>query len=110
MKPTLRAKIWIEVEGGVAFCHGKAAVLSAIRRKGSIRQAAKELKMSYRRAWSYVRELEVSLGEPILVTRVGGVEGGGARLTARARQLLDAYESAHQSVAAALDPAGGSVV
>ena len=110
MNSALRAKVWIEVEGGVAFCHGKAAVLASIRRNGSIRQAAKELKMSYRRAWRYVQDLEAGLGEPILETRVGGVEGGGARLTERAVQLLDTYERAHRSVASALETEGGSVV
>ena len=109
MKVKVRAKVWLEVEGH-PFCHGKADLLLAIKERGSIRQAARQLKMSYRRAWEYIRDLEAGLQFTVVDTQAGGAHGGGARLTLRGAALLDTYQTVHGQVSAAIVTHGGSVV
>lgn len=70
---------------------GKADLLEAIGRTGSISSAARELDMSYRRAWLLVDELSKLFKRPIVTTAAGGAHGGGAALTDFGRALVAAY-------------------
>ena len=102
MEVRVQAKIWLDINGDVAFCHGKARLLAAIRERGSIRQAARALGMSYRRAWEYLRDLERAMGTSVVATQVGGAGGGGAELTEAGTALLGRYEGAMRAVSGAL--------
>ena len=70
---------------------GKIALLEQIGRGGSLSQAARELGMSYRRAWQLLDSLNHAFREPVAVTAKGGRGGGGAKLTAFGRRLIRAY-------------------
>jgi molybdate transport system regulatory protein len=70
---------------------GKIALLEHIGRGGSLSQAARELDMSYRRAWQLLDSLNHCFREPVAVTATGGRRGGGATLTAFGRQLIRTY-------------------
>ncbi len=70
---------------------GKADLLDAIARTGSISSAARDLGMSYRRAWMLADELGRLFKKPILTTAAGGAHGGGAQLTEFGHALLAAY-------------------
>jgi molybdate transport system regulatory protein len=70
---------------------GKADLLEAIGRTGSISSAARDLGMSYRRAWLLVDETSKLFKRPILTTAAGGAHGGGAELTDFGRALIAAY-------------------
>jgi len=70
---------------------GKADLLEAIARTGSIRDAAAELEMSYMRAWSLVRLMNERFREPLVDAVRGGAERGGAKLTATGRSVLRLY-------------------
>lgn len=70
---------------------GKADLLEAIARTGSISSAARDLGMSYRRAWLLVDELGKLFKRPIVTTAAGGSHGGGAELTDFGRALIAAY-------------------
>ncbi|MGI5840230.1 MAG: winged helix-turn-helix domain-containing protein [bacterium] len=83
-------KIWLE-ENGHVFGDGLAALLESIAQHGSIYQAARHLKMSYRYAWGTVRKAEERLGYRLLTKHVGGEGGGGAELTLAGKELLDKY-------------------
>ena len=60
---------------------GKIELLEAIDRSGSLSQAARLLKMSYRRAWLLMADLNASFDQPVVDTTTGGAHGGGAVLT-----------------------------
>ncbi len=92
----LRYKIWIENNGGKAFGNGPQDILHRIERTGSLRQAAKEIKMSYSQAWNLIRLLEKRLGITLLKRIVGGKNGGGSELTDEARELMNRFEKFHQ--------------
>jgi molybdate transport system regulatory protein len=70
---------------------GKALVMEAVDREGSISAAGRSLGMSYRRIWLLVESLNTGWRERVIETRVGGGRSGGARLTAFGRDLLDTY-------------------
>ena len=70
---------------------GKIALLEGIERGGSLSQAARDLKMSYRRAWQLLESLNGGFVVPVAVTARGGRGGGGATLTAFGRRLIRAY-------------------
>lgn len=82
---------------------GKIALLEHIEASGSLSQAARDLGMSYRRAWLLLDDLNHALGEPVITTSVGGAGGGGAQVTGFGRKLIASYrdvEHASQDVAA----------
>jgi molybdate transport system regulatory protein len=96
---SIRSKIWIEDEsGGVVFGMGRVKILQAIHRNGSIHAAAKELGMSYRGVWGRIKATEERLGRPLLVRNIGGVAGGGSRLTPFAEELIRQFSDLHRSV------------
>ncbi len=70
---------------------GKADLLDAIARTGSIRAAAESLGMSYMRAWNLVRTMNAAFRSPLVEKERGGAEQGGARLTERGAHVLALY-------------------
>lgn len=87
----VRSKVWLEEDGALCFGAGKARILKAVEKTGSLSQAARRLGMSYRHAWSAIRAAEQRIGEPLLIRRRGGNERGGAELTDYAKDLLARY-------------------
>jgi molybdate transport system regulatory protein len=79
---------------------GKALVLDAIGRTGSISAAGRDLNMSYRRIWLLVDSLNHTWVEPVVETRVGG-KTGGAQLTAFGEQMLAQYRDIEARMVAA---------
>jgi molybdate transport system regulatory protein len=84
-------KIQIPYGKHVAFGPGKADLLEAISRHGSISAAAKSMGMSYKRAWELVSVMNSSFKQPVVITLVGGSHGGGATLTEFGSQVLHMY-------------------
>jgi len=89
----IKAKFWIENKGEVVLGGGKTALLLAVDRFGSIQRAADEFGMSYRHAWGAIRRIENRAGFKIVDTRLGGKEGGGARLTPKGKVFVDRVDS-----------------
>lgn len=70
---------------------GKIDLLEHIGTSGSLSQAARELGMSYRRAWQLLASLNACFRERAATTAKGGRGGGGAMLTPFGRELIRAY-------------------
>jgi molybdate transport system regulatory protein len=70
---------------------GKISLLETIERSGSLSQAAREVGMSYRRAWLLVDSMNAEFDTAVISATVGGSGGGGARLTSFGRELIEAY-------------------
>lgn len=93
MKFSVRPRIRIVSDDGtIVLGPGKADLLAAIARTGSIRAAAGELDMSYMRAWTLVRIMNGVFRSPLVEKVRGGSEKGGARLTERGARVLELYE------------------
>jgi molybdate transport system regulatory protein len=79
----------------------KVAVLEEIALTGSISATGRALRMSYRRTWELVEELNRSLGTLLVETITGGRGGGGAVLTKAGRAVLNSYRAIEMDAALA---------
>lgn len=86
----------------IAIGPGKADLLAAIERTGSISGAAKSLGMSYRRAWNLVDTMNRCFREPLVATATGGDQGGGAAITDFGRDVLKRFNAMQASADRAL--------
>jgi molybdate transport system regulatory protein len=77
---------------------GKIELLEGIARTGSLSQAAREMRMSYRRAWLLLDDLNHSFDSPVAQTSTGGSGGGGAVLTAFGALLVAGYRNLESSL------------
>lgn len=57
----------------------------------SIVAAAKEMKVSYRKAWGIIKKVEDQLGFPLVIKERGGADGGRTYLSEEGKELIDAY-------------------
>jgi molybdate transport system regulatory protein len=89
MRPKLR--VWIAFSDELKFGDGRASLLALIDQRGSLRQAAAELEMSYRAAWGYLSDLERAAGFRLLERVPGGGPRSGMRLTAQGKSLVARY-------------------
>ena len=94
----IRSKLWIEMDGKPVFGRGRRILLEAIDKHGSISQAAKEINISYRKAWGYIKAMEERLGIKLVERQTGGKNGGGATLTEEAREFLRKYEAMEKGI------------
>lgn len=99
----IKSKLWIEIDGEPVFGRGRRFLLQAIDKYGSINRAAKEINISYRKAWSYIKAMEERLGIKLVERYAGGKNGGGARLTEEAREFLRKYEALEEGIRKIVD-------
>jgi molybdate transport system regulatory protein len=110
------AELWIKVTipGVGQIGPGKINLLKMIREHESISGAARAMKMSYRRAWLLVAELNKLFARPLVATWAGGKSRGGASLTKLGEKLIESYDTVvEQSVRvnrAVLTEIGRSVI
>ena len=86
-----RLSIRIDLGSETALGPGKARLLELVDAKGSIRGAATAMGMSYRRAWLLLRDIEATMGAPVVSAETGGVKGGGTSLTKLGRAVVEQY-------------------
>lgn len=87
---------------GAAMGPGKAELVERIARRGSISAAAREMGMSYRRAWQLVESLNLSFREPVVSTAIGGSRGGGAQVTPYGAQVVSRFRAMEAKASAAI--------
>lgn len=88
LRPRIRV---VREDGTIVMGPGKADLLEAIARDGSIRAAAAELEMSYMRAWTLIRTMNAAFRAPLVEKVRGGSDQGGAKLTELGAQVLASY-------------------
>lgn len=90
----LETRFWISSDDGKkVFGKGPYMLLKKVKLLRSLNKAAKELNMSYSKAWLIIKRAEKALNCVLLDTKTGGKEGGGSCLTEKAELLLKAYET-----------------
>src|SRR5579875_3408970 len=90
---TVGVRLWMERSGESILGPGRLELLEAIDRCHSISAAARQLGMSYRRAWLLVDSINRAAGEVLVRRQTGGRAGGGAELTPRGRVAIAAYRA-----------------
>src|ERR1051325_5379421 len=90
-----RVKISLIFESGARIGPGKARLLESIRDTGSISAAARDMRMSYKRAWMLLDSMNQAFTEPLVRAAPGGAGGGGASLTEFGTEVLQRYRRIH---------------
>jgi molybdate transport system regulatory protein len=93
---TCRGHIWIDGNEGTFIGYGRVALLEKILECGSITQAAKLLKISYRHAWELIDSMNRQARKPFIETVTGGKGGGGTRLTKEGEQAIEYFWQFHR--------------
>ena len=101
-KQDLKPQIRILFRKAIAMGPGKADLLRAIDETGSISAAARQMEMSYRRAWLLVDTMNQAFKSPVVVTLTGGKAGGGATVTEFGKEVLQRYSAMEQKARASV--------
>lgn len=93
----LKVKLYIVDDKGEKFMGiGVLWLLERVESLGSLRAAAKDMTISYTKAYNMVKRLEATLGHEVLEMRRGGASHDGACLTAFGRRLCSLYRDFQQ--------------
>ena len=95
-----KLKVSIVFDSGARIGPGKARLLECIRDTGSISAAARDMRMSYKRAWLLLDSINRAFDQPLINAAPGGARGGGASLTEFGAEVLERYRRIHDSAAA----------
>jgi iron(III) transport system substrate-binding protein len=102
----IRPRLRVMVGRNIAIGPGMVALLELLQKTGSITQAAKEMDMSYMRAWTLIKTMNKCFKEPVVITTHGGAHGGGgAALTKTGEKILSLYKKMDASCLRAVGPA-----
>ena len=92
----LKYEIWLETLSNETVLNGEGfSLLQEIERSGSLSDAARNLAISYRKAWNIIRDVEKNLGFHLVEKSRGGAGGGRTNLSEEGRHLLMAYKNLH---------------
>src|SRR5579862_6914945 len=81
---------------------GKIQILESIREGGSISEAARGMRMSYRSAWLLVASMNAQFKKPVVNTTLGGRGGGSATLTPFGVEVIHRYRAMERATRRAI--------
>ena len=84
-------KLRIDFDDDRYIGHGRIELLELIGHHGSIAKAAKQMGMSYKRAWYLVDDFSAIFSEPLIERQHGGKGGGAAVLTPLGTEVVRQY-------------------
>ena len=88
----IKSRLWIEKDGKPFIGYGRIKLLKEVERTASISAAAKALKMSYKKAWNLLNDIENLAKQPVTVKNIGGKNGGGTEVTEYGKTLIQQFE------------------
>jgi len=92
----LNGSLWIECNGQRFFGPGPVELMEKINTTGSINKAAKQMQMSYKKAWEIINMLNTNATRPLVITKAGGTSGGGSTITDEAKAIITWYRQARE--------------
>lgn len=95
-------RVRISIGSATALGPGKVLLLETIAKHGSISAAARELGMSYRRAWTLVDTMNGCFTGDLVQTNTGGRGGGGASVTPLGLDVIERYHVMEAKAAASI--------
>lgn len=107
MPKQINSKMWISPSKDMRLGKGRVELLEHIHATGSISQAAKIMKMSYKAAWDSIKALNTH--ELIVEKQTGGKHGGGSKLTARGLEYIEVYKELESIQGYFLGSLGGRI-
>jgi|ERR1019366_2408280 molybdate transport system regulatory protein len=97
-KYSIRVRIWVDETNGPFLGIGRVWLLENIGQTGSITNAAKKMKMSYRQAWQLVEDMNKHAQTPLVEKLLGGKDGGGARLTDAGQRAIKTFYALEKKI------------
>lgn len=95
----LNYKVWLEnIDKQVIISERSLKLLKLIKETGSLKAAAEEFGISYRKAWGDLKESEERIGFALLEKTRGGQHGGKSELTDDGLNLVQAYEELYTDI------------
>lgn len=102
----MKMHIVIESDTGVPLLtHQHVELLMAVQSMGSITSGAKMVGLSYKHAWDTLSLINSRFAHSLTSTEIGGVEGGGTRVTEFGNTVIQHYWDAANKASAAALPA-----
>lgn len=95
MQYKLDGRIWITLGDEKLLGHGRVELLERIQKTGSIRQAALQMKMSYKQAWDLIKHMNAKFKSPVVTSQRGGKGGGSALVTQSGQDLINQFHQLH---------------
>lgn len=89
----IKSRIWIEIDGNMFLGEGRIQLLKSIEQTKSLSKSAKELNMSYKKAWNLIDAVNNKAKEPVVTKSTGGSGGGGTIVTPYGKQLIEAFDT-----------------
>lgn len=96
------AKLVLYKEGKF-FGPGVLELLQRVHLCHSLHKASKEMSMAYTKALRLVKTAESNLGFKLLNQKIGGISGGGSKLTMEAKKIIELYEAFDDELNASAD-------
>ncbi|MDA9160783.1 winged helix-turn-helix domain-containing protein [Crocinitomicaceae bacterium] len=93
----IKSKIWIESNGQILLGEGRVSLLKAIDETGSLNKAAKQLKMSYKKAWGLIDDVNSRAEKSVVTKNIGGKSGGGTVLTPYGKTLVQTFDEINEN-------------
>jgi molybdate transport system regulatory protein len=98
MQDALTVRFRVDIGRHCSIGIGKIELLEGIALTGSLSQAARRMRMSYRRAWLLLADLNKGFDRPVVHSSTGGRGGGGAVLTPLGVRLVAGYRKLEAKV------------
>ena len=99
----VNGSLWLESTNGRFFGPGPVELLERIAETGSISSAAREMNMSYKKAWELINHLNAHTTNPVIIPHTGGKKGGGSILTPEALDLIKYHSGLRKRFASFLE-------
>lgn len=90
-KLAVNLRLWIDKDNQPFLGPGRVELLENISKYGSISKGASKVKMSYRKAWQLIQDMNGLASTPLVIKKVGGKLGGGAEVTKEGLKLIEQY-------------------
>ena len=89
----IKFRLWIDNEDQVVAGSGRVRLLEAIKEHGSITKAAKEMEISYKKAWKLIDSLNNAADQALVSTNAGGKGGGGTIITEKGETIIQQFNA-----------------
>jgi molybdate transport system regulatory protein len=98
VKINIESRIWLNIGNESFLGQGKIELIEKIKEYGSLRKAAGEMKMSYRKAWGSINKVNSLVGKPLVILKHGGKNGGIAEITEAGEKAIFIFKQIQEEV------------
>lgn len=90
---SIKNRLWVVRNNHTFLGDGRVALLEKVKEHGSITEAAKSMKMSYKKAWQLINGMNMLSDRPLVIRSSGGKGGGGTLLTKHGERAIRQYRN-----------------